>query len=326
MALPSEARSESAQKPTGRVTNQELIEYYGLNELHGTTPEIIIQLSGIEARYIAKRNETLASLGALSVIEAIEDAGLPEGTEIGKLFLGTATEHTHRPISGSHVEIQDLVTEAGWPILDSTENVRACGSWTEQLVMGYSTVGNDWFDIAAITGAETLSRATDFRDKNTGPLFGDGAATFILSKTEREEAGLLGAYMSTDGSKRDQTYQRPSGKINMVDNRGLYRDSVDALVTGTTKALEAAELEMDEIDLVVPHQANLRIIETARKKLQIPEDKVVITVNQFGNTSSASKPMAFHVARQEGRVPEGITVLFCDVGIGMSTVAAIIRT
>lgn len=320
--------------PRTAVSNQELIERYDLYELHGTTPQKIVDLSGIETRYLAEE-ETLGILATWAALEAIKDAGIRKGTEIGKVLLGTATGHTYWPIGGTHLEIQARVTEAGFPVLDSDEVVRACASFTHQLIAGYHQIGSGWFDNALVVGAETLSRAVDFRDKNTGIIFGDGAGAFLLGQTDRP-AGLLGFHTGTDGSKRHQAYQRPirldeegeiidGGMLEMPDNRGLFRDSVDALVVGAQKALERAELEIDEIDVVVPHQANLRIIDMARRRLGIPEEKVVVTVDRYGNTSSASKPIAFYHAKKEGLIRPGKKVMFSDVGVGISTVTAIVE-
>jgi 3-oxoacyl-[acyl-carrier-protein] synthase-3 len=324
--------------PRRSYSNQELIDRYDLTALNGTTAEMIDELTGIETRYLSGRNETLGDLGTLSVINALENSGLPKGAKVGKLFLGTATGHTGRLIGGTHMEIQDRVTQEGWPVLDSTEGDRACASWTEQLIHAYGYMKLGWIDIAAVTGAETLSKAVNFKDRSTGIVFGDGAGTAILRKMSRREIaeykkdgrplpGLLGLHMSSDGSKREQIYQRTTrgSKMNMANNQDLYIDSRDALVEGSKEALKDAKLRLDDIDVVVTHGANLRLIHKAVKRLGVPLDKVVVTVDKYGNNSSASKPMAIHQALQEGQIKPGSNVLIADVGGGLSTIAAVIR-
>jgi 3-oxoacyl-[acyl-carrier-protein] synthase III len=290
----------------------------------------IVERTGIRERRIAAPGETSASLGAAAATDAIKRAGLSP-TDIDLLVVATASPDTLLPHTGAHIG-DALGLRCG-----SFDISAACAGFVYELVVGASLL-NAGYEHVLIVGAETLSRITDPEDRGTVILFGDGAAAAVLGRSNGRR-GLLGWDLGCDGSAAG-LIEIPAGGGRLptspetVAARGHYmkmqgqevfRRAVRAVVDTCTTTLERAGAEVGEVAWFVPHQANLRIIEAAAKRLGFEPERTVTNIEHYGNTSSASIPLALFAAVDDGRVRDGDLVLCAGVGAGLTWGSALIR-
>lgn len=311
--------------PQESLTNQEFIDTYGPICKGETlvTAEDIKRWTGVESRYICRDDETLADLVTTASFEAARDAGLPPGSEIGKLLLGTATSHKYRETPSTHPSIQQRLLEGGYRLSASDQADCACASFVNRWIDAYRHFLTGEIDNAVVVGGDTLSRMIDKRNADT-LMMGDGAAGVFMERA-RSDSGLLSWYQTIDGSCENQLVAEVGGTLEMRNGQALARESARAMIEGAKKVLEWAGVTLDQVKIIVPHQASSRIIEIVRKRLDIDPSRLVITVDKYGNTSSGSVPMALHQARQDGRINRGDIVLATAVGTGLSTEAALVR-
>ncbi|MFN0090841.1 MAG: beta-ketoacyl-ACP synthase III [Acidimicrobiales bacterium] len=198
----------------------------------------------------------------------------------------------------------------------------ACSGWVYALLAGHGYIGLGLRTVLVI-GAETLSRITDYEDRSTGILFADGAGAAVLEAVDGP-GQLLGFDLGADGAARRLLYC-DHGEHFVMDGREVFRRAVRIMVDSASRALERAGVRADEVDLVVPHQANVRIIEAASERLGIPMERTAMVIQHTGNTSSASIPLALHDALERGRARDGDLVLFVGFGAGMTWASAVVR-
>jgi 3-oxoacyl-[acyl-carrier-protein] synthase-3 len=294
-----------------------------------TTDEWIVQRTGIRQRYIADESETTASLGEAAARAALDNAGLTPG-DIDLIILATSTPDNTFPASavniqnrlgmkhGAAFDIQAVCT--GFVYAMSTADLYIRGGMAKRVL---------------VIGAETFSRILDWNDRTTCVLFGDGAGAVVLEAQEGQgtagDRGILTSHLRSDGSHKDKLYVNggPSttgqaGFIHM-EGREVFKYAVGMITDVVYDALAATALEVEDIDWLVPHQANIRIIEGSAKKLGIPMEKVVVTVDQHGNTSAASIPLALAAAAGDGRIKEGDIVLLEAMGGGFTWGSVLLR-
>ena len=290
----------------------------------------IVERTGIRERRIAAPGETSATLGTAAAADAIKRAGLSP-TDIDLLVVATASPDTLLPHTGAHIG-DALGLRCG-----SFDVSAACAGFVYELVVGASLL-NAGYQHVLIVGAETLSRITDPEDRATVILFGDGAAAAVLSRSDGAP-GLLGWDLGCDGSAAG-LIEIPAGggrlptSADTVAARGHYmkmqgqevfRRAVRAVVDTSIATLERAGVGIDDVQWFVPHQANLRIIEAAAKRLGFEPGRTITNIEHYGNTSSASIPLALFEAVDDGRVREGDLVLCAGVGAGLTWGSALIR-
>ena len=290
----------------------------------------IVERTGIRERRIAAAGETSASLGAAAATDAIKRAGLSP-TDIDLVVVATASPDTLLPHTGAHIG-DALGLRCG-----SFDISAACAGFIYELVVGASLL-NAGYEHVLIVGAETLSRITDPEDRGTVILFGDGAAAAVLGRSSGRP-GLLGWDLGCDGSAAG-LIEIPAGggrlptSAETVAARGHYmkmqgqevfRRAVRAVVDTCTATLERADANVGDVAWFVPHQANLRIIEAAAKRLGFEPERTVTNIEHYGNTSSASIPLALFEAVDDGRVRDGDLVLCAGVGAGLTWGSALIR-
>ena len=290
----------------------------------------IVERTGIRERRIAAPGETSASLGAAAATDAIKRAGLSP-TDIDLLVVATASPDTLLPHTGAHIG-DALGLRCG-----SFDINAACAGFVYELVVGASLL-NAGYEHVLIVGAETLSRITDPEDRGTVILFGDGAAAAVLGRSHGRP-GLLGWDLGCDGSAAG-LIEIPAGggrlptSTETVAARGHYmkmqgqevfRRAVRAIVDTCTATLEHAETKVGDVAWFVPHQANLRIIEAAAKRLGFEPERTITNIEHYGNTSSASIPLALFEAVDDGRVRDGDLVLCAGVGAGLTWGSALIQ-
>jgi 3-oxoacyl-[acyl-carrier-protein] synthase-3 len=296
----------------------------GNDELAGmvdTSDEWIVARTGIRNRYIADADETTSSLATDSARRALEAAGI-DAKSIDLIVLATATPDQTFPATATIV--QDRLGCNGGIAFD----VQAvCSGFLYALSVADSMLVSGAANRALVIGSETFSRILDWEDRTTCVLFGDGAGAIVLEA--REEAsnkprGVLATKLHADGAHNQLLYVDggPSttgtvGKLRMK-GREVFRHAVTNLTSVMFEVLEAAGVRMDEIDWLVPHQANARILEATAKKLGLSPDQVVITIDQHANTSAASVPLALDAAMRDGRIKQGRSVARGIAGDGRS--------
>ena len=325
MPLRSVLAGVGSALPQRRVDNAELAAEVD------TSDEWIVERTGIRTRYIAGKDETTASLAAEASRRALEQAGL-EPADVGLIVLATATPDQTFPSSATKVQhllgIKDAI---------AFDVHAVCTGFLYALTVADSMLRGGNARTALVIGSETFSRILDWEDRTTCVLFGDGAGAAVLraeedSRTDSgKERGILATRLHADGQWGDMLYVDggPSttgtvGKLRMK-GREVFRHAVVNLADVLGEVLEAASLTPADVDWVVPHQANARIIDATARKLGLDPARVVLTVDQHANTSAASVPLALDVAIRDGRVKTGDTVVLEAMGGGFTWGAAVLR-
>ena len=318
MTLRSVVAGTGSALPKRRVDNAELAEQVD------TSDEWIIARTGIRSRYIAGEGETTASLATEAARKALDDAGIP-ASEIDLIVLATATPDQTFPSSATKVQaslgIDDCV---------AFDVHAVCTGFLYAVTVADAMLRAGTGRSALVIGAETFSRILDWEDRTTCVLFGDGAGALVL-RAEDADRGILATKLHADGRHNDLLFVDggPSttgtvGKLRMK-GREVFRHAVVNLAEVMGEVLGAADITADDVDWVVPHQANARILDATAKKLGLPSEKVVVTVDRHANTSAASVPLALDVAVKDGRIKRGDIVVLEAMGGGFTWGAAVLR-
>ena len=297
-----------------------------------TNDEWIVQRTGIRERRIAGPDETNRTMSAVASRIAMERAGVHPG-EIDLIVLGTASPDHLLPATA--VELQ---AELGASRAAAFDIAAACSSWLYGLIVAEGLMMSGNADTALVVGTEKLSAIVDWKDRSTAVLFGDGAGAAVL-KRSRQGKGILSTFFRSDGTLA-QLLHRPTGgaakpfdpsapddptRFIQMEGREVFKHAVRSMSEACDRALDGAKMTGADIDLLIPHQANVRIIEATAKHAGIPMDKVYVNVDRFGNTSSASVPMALEEAMAQGRVTDGSTVLLVAFGAGFTWASLVVR-
>lgn len=313
--------------PKRRMSNDEF-QALGID----TNDEWIRDRTGIRFRYVAGEGETLTQISAEASRLAMRAAGVT-AAELDAIILGTASPDHLLPSTA--VEVQAALGATRAAAFDISA---ACSGWLygAQVAEGLMAAGH--YDTVLVIGAELLTRIINWKDRNTVVLFGDGAGATVLKRSTRGR-GIVSAYMRSDGTLANLLH-RPKGgaacpstpeiiaegsdKIQMA-GREVFKNAVRSMADACDRALDGAKLAAADIDLLIPHQANIRIIEATAKHANIPMEKVVVNVDRYGNTSAASIPIALDEAVREGRVKDGSIVLFVAFGAGFTWGSMVVR-
>ncbi|QZD90007.1 ketoacyl-ACP synthase III [Qipengyuania aurantiaca] len=292
-----------------------------------TSDEWIVERTGIRQRYIAGEGETTSTLATEAARKALDDAGV-DASEIGLIVLATATPDHTFPATATQVQ-QALGCRGGVAF----DVAAVCSGFLYALGTADSLLRTGMATKALVIGAETFSRILDWEDRTTCVLFGDGAGAVVLEARDVAEdgPGILATKLHADGEHKDLLYVDggPSttgevGKLRMK-GREVFRHAVVNLATVLGEVLDEASVAAADIDWIVPHQANARILDATARKLELPPEKIVVTVDQHANTSAASVPLAFDVARKDGRIKPGDLVMFEAMGGGFTWGASLAR-
>ena len=318
MTIRSVIKGTGSALPARRMDNAELAATVD------TTDEWIVERTGIRSRYIAGEGETTASLATDAARRALEAAGL-KPADVGLIVLATATPDQTFPSSATKVQallgIDDCI---------AFDVHAVCTGFLYALSVADSMLRGGSAKAALVIGAETFSRILDWEDRTTCVLFGDGAGALVLA-AEETDSGVLATRLHADGRHGDMLYVDggPSttgtvGKLRMK-GREVFRHAVVNLAAVLGEVLEAAGFAPADVDWVVPHQANMRILDATAKKLGLAPDKIVVTVDQHANTSAASVPLALDVAVRDGRIQRGDLLVLEAMGGGFTWGAAAVR-
>lgn len=316
-------------KGIGHYLPDRIVENSEFEKTLDTTDEWIRTRSGIERRHIAAEGQTTSDLAVRAAQRALEDAGL-SADDIDGLLVATSTPDLTFPAVATMVQ-KELGMTRGFGF-----DVQAvCAGFIYALANANALIVSGQAKTLMVIGAETFSRIMDWTDRSTCVLFGDGAGALILSAEEgqgtADDRGILACDLNSDGRYRDMLYvdggvssTGTSGKLRMQGNP-LFRQAVEKLTWTAEAALAKAGLTDDDLDWIVPHQANIRIIQGTAKKMGIPMERVIVTVQDHGNTSAASIPLAMAVGVAEGKIKRGDLLVSEAIGGGLAWGSVVLR-
>lgn len=308
----------------GHYLPERVLTNFELEGMVETSDQWIRERTGIEQRHVAANDETASTLGLRAARIALDDAGIaPEDLDL--VIAATTTPDGLFPSVASR--IQDGLGAANAGAFDVNA---ACVGFLSAFSAGSQFIAAGTAKRVLVVGTEVLSRIVNWQDRNTCVLFGDGAGAVLMEAAEF--GGPMGIVLHSDGSKKLYLYAEgpcsardPDGNgppphlclINM-DGRAIFKFAVHAMTDSVRESCAKAGIDVEDIDVLVPHQANLRIIQGMAKALGMPPEKAVVTVHRSGNTSSASIPIALSIAAQEGRLQEGQKLAICSFGGGLA--------
>lgn len=293
-----------------------------------TSDEWIRSRSGIERRHFAAEGETTSALATHAARNALADAGI-EADSIDAIILATSTADMTFPSAATMVQ-----AELGMTRGFAFDVQAVCAGFVYALANANAMIASGQADRVLVIGAETFSRIMDWTDRSTCVLFGDGAGALVLEATEgagtSDDRGILATDLNSDGRYRDLLYvdggvaTQNTGFLRMQGNQ-VFRHAVEKLAKTAETALERAGLTNADVDWIVPHQANIRIIQGTAKKMGVSMDRVVVTVQDHGNTSAASIPLALSVAKSRGQIKPGDLLVTEAIGGGLAWGAVVLR-
>jgi 3-oxoacyl-[acyl-carrier-protein] synthase-3 len=307
-----------AHVPERVMTNDEL------STMMDTSDEWIMERTGIRERRIAAPEEALSDLALPAAKESLEDAGVA-AADLDLVIVATVTPDMAFPATGAI-----LADQLGAENAAAYDLSAGCTGFMYAVAQAYGMLAGGLGQRALVVGGDILSRILDWSDRSTAVLFGDGVGAVVLERVA--EGGFLGFELGADGSGGQQLYLPAGGsrtpataesvaeRLHFVQMNGreVFKFATRVLVSSAEAVLAECGRTIDDVDVYVPHQANVRIIEYATEKLGIPEDKVVIDVDRYGNTSSGSIPLALADAKREGRLQPGRLVLMTGMGAGLT--------
>lgn len=309
---------------TGHYLPANVVTNYDLEKKIETNHDWIVERTGIHQRYIASEGETATSFGANAARSALENAGI-DATDIDLIVVATSTPDKVYPSTATLIQAE--LGNQGAPAFDVTA---ACSGFIYALSVADNFIKAGSAKRALIIGTEVYSRLLDWNDRATCVLFGDGAAAIILEASE--EPGVLSTHIHSDGRhadllRVDRPYADDVDGNPYVQMKGseVFKHAVSKLHEIVAETLTKNEIEAEQVDWLIPHQANLRIINATAKKMGLDSSKIIITVDQHANTSAASIPLALDAARRDGRVKEGQLILLEAFGGGFTWGSALIR-
>ncbi len=317
----------------GSFTPPKILSNDDLSRIVETSDEWIRTRTGIRERRIAEDDMTTSDMAAGAAREAIRDAGL-EVDDIGLIVVATITPDMPFPNTACFVQ-----KKLGMGKIPAFDIEAACSGfiYAMDIARGLMTVNNTRH--ALVIGAEKLSSITNWEDRTTCVLFGDGAGAVVLSQSEEENSGILNVLMGADGSETDilmvpgggsaspltvENIERSMHKIHMQGNQ-VFKHAVRVMCQSAIEVLEKSGLTAEDVSIVVPHQANNRIIEALAHRLDIGMERFKINLDRYGNTSAASIPIALDEAYRNGRIQSGDNVLMVAFGGGLTWASALIR-
>ena len=311
--------------PKRVMTNDELAR------MVDTSDEWIVERTGIRERRVAAPEEALSDLAMPAANDALEQSGL-DPSELDLIVVATVTPDMPFPSTGALVADRLGAKDAAAYDLSA-----GCTGFVYALVQAHGMLAGGLVDKALVVGGDVLSRIVDWEDRSTCVLFGDGAGAVVLERVQ--EGGFLGFELGADGSGGPQLYMPAGGSREpasvesvtgrqhyaKMNGREVFKFATRVLVDSAAKVLDECDVPVEEVDVYVPHQANVRIIDHARRKLGIPEERTVVNVDRFGNTSSGSIPLALGDAEADGRLQPGELVLMTGMGAGLTWGSALIE-
>jgi 3-oxoacyl-[acyl-carrier-protein] synthase III len=324
----AEMASLGVAVPPGVLTNADL------TRMLDTSDEWIVERTGIRERHIATPDQSVAMLSREASEKALSRAGLT-AADVDAIVLATATPD--RLLPSTACDLQALLGADKAAAFDISA---ACPGFVFATGIAEGLIAAGQYEVVLVVGAEKLSTITDFQDRSTAILFGDGAGAAVVRRaTGNDGRGILSTFLKSDGKLAPLLYRPGGGAADPISEkvvcershymkmagREVFKAAVLAMSEACDEALRRAGLSADQVDLLIPHQANVRIIEATAKHAGMPMDKVMVNVERYGNTSSASIPLALDQAITEGRVKPGSVILLVAFGAGFTWGSSVIR-
>ena len=323
----AEVASVGVAVPPRVLTNAEL------TRMLDTSDEWIVERTGIRERHIAGPEQTVAMLAQDAGERALAGAGVT-AADLDAIVLATATPD--RLLPSTACDLQALIGAENAAAFDIGA---ACPGYLYALTVAEGLIASGQSETVLVVGAEKLSTITDFQDRSTAILFGDGAGASVVRRSTAPGRGILSTFIKSDGRLAPLLYRPGGGAVEPISEkvvcershymkmagREVLKAAVLTMADACDQALRRAGIAADQVDLLIPHQANLRIIEATAKHAGLPMSKVMVNVDRYGNTSSASIPLALDQAISEGRVGPGSVVLLVAFGAGFTWGSAVIR-
>ncbi|PJK07620.1 3-oxoacyl-ACP synthase [Lysobacteraceae bacterium NML95-0200] len=326
----AQSRIYSRIAGTGSALPKQVVTNHDLAERMDTSDEWIATRTGIRQRHVAAEGETTLTLAREAALQAMQAAGVG-ADDIDLVVLGTTTPNLIFPSTACLLQAE-LGIRSGCPAFDVNA---ACSGFIYALSIADKFIRTGDVKTALVVGAETLTRMLDWEDRSTAVLFGDGAGAVVLKADA--ETGILSTHLHADGSKKELLWnpvgvsegfkpeEHNAGVRVLMTGNEVFKHAVKALDAVVEETLEANHLSRGDIDWLIPHQANLRIIEATAKRLEMPMDKVIVTVDKHGNTSSGSVPLALDTAVRSGKVERGQLLLLEAFGGGFTWGSVLLR-
>ncbi|MBQ7285987.1 MAG: ketoacyl-ACP synthase III [Alphaproteobacteria bacterium] len=313
----------------GHYTPSKVLTNNDMAKIVETSDEWITTRTGIKSRHIVE-NELNSDLSFKAAQMAIKTAGI-SAEEIDVVILATVTPDKTTPATAIKVATM-LGTKPGTPAMDLSA---ACSGFVYALTMADNMIRLGQVKTALVIGSETLSKITDWTDRNTCVLFGDGAGAIVLRAREgngdSQDTGILSTKLYSDGNHYDTlcttggVSSTQSAGFVMMDGKEVFKYAINSLAQAAEEAMKLANIKSEDIDWLLPHQANIRIIEGVGKKMELPEDKVITNLANHGNTSAASIPLALSEMMSNGTIKKGDLIVLTAMGAGFTWGGAVIR-
>lgn len=317
---------------SGHFTPDRILTNADLEKIVDTSDQWIFERTGIRERHVRNPGETTSDFCYHASLQALEDAGMPPA-DLDLILIGTVTGDMPFPATATIVQARLGAANAAAMDLSA-----ACSGFLYGLALADGMIAAGKYRNILVIGAETLTSLTDWEDRNTCVLFGDGAGAVVVVPSNGKR-GIISTYLGADGRLTEllmcpgggalhpTTHDTVDQKLHFLKMAGreVFLHAVKAMGDSAERALAAANLTAKDIDLLIPHQANLRIIEATAKRLSLPREKVFVNIDRYGNTSSASIPIAFNEARRSGRLQPGMTCLMVVFGGGFTWASAVVR-
>jgi 3-oxoacyl-[acyl-carrier-protein] synthase-3 len=310
---------------TGSHLPQKIVTNSDLVKTVETSNEWIIERTGIEQRHIAAEGELTSDLAAAAAKKAIANSGL-KAEEIEMIIVATTTPDLTFPATATTVQ-----AKIGAKAAFAFDIQAVCSGFVFAITTADNFIKSGQVKNALVIGADKLSSIVDWQDRNTCVLFGDGAGAVILQATEEENRGVIASSLYSDGTLNDilktsggPSSNQKSGFIEMA-GKEVFKHAVDKMVKSVIATLAKAGLTTKDIDLLVPHQANLRILNAVATRLELPEEKVIVTVQKHANTSAASIPLALDHANSQKKIKDGDVVVLEALGGGLTWGSVVLK-
>jgi 3-oxoacyl-[acyl-carrier-protein] synthase-3 len=331
--MPADQTPRSRIVGTGAYAPERVLTNFDLEKMVDTSDQWIRERTGISERRIARPDEATSDMALAAARRALEAAGL-EAKDLDMIVVGTITGDMPMPACAAFLQHKLGIGDV--PAFDVSA---ACAGFLYGMSIGDQFIRSGMHRYVLVVGAELLSRVLDWEDRTTCVLFGDGAGAVILGPAGADGRGILSTKLHTDstlieslciragGSKERVTPAAIAEKRDKVfmDGQDIFKVAVKNLTRASASALTDAGLSAKDVRWVVPHQANMRILSQVSQRLDIPLDRFVINIDRYGNTSSASIPIALDEGVRDGRIQPGDTVLMCALGGGISWASALVR-
>ena len=320
-------------KGTGSCVPDQVLTNADLEKIVDTTDEWIVTRTGVRERRIARDDQATSDFATPAALRACEAAGV-DPADIDLIVIGTVTPDRVFPSTAAHVQANIGAVQA-----TAFDVIAACSGFLYGLSIAQPAIESGRHRTALVIGAETLTKVTDWKDRNTCVLFGDAAGAVILQLSDDPDRGILSIDTGTDGRLKHLLHQQAGGSrmpashetvdrrlhTIQMEGREVYKHAVTHMSESALKALADAGLTGPDLDMLIPHQANIRIMEAVAKRIKVPREKVFVNLDRYGNTSAASIPLAFDQAVRGGECGPGSLVEMVAFGGGFTWGAAVVR-